>query len=144
MNIEGLGQYNLQSGVKASREASREAGFEDALRKAYDAGDKEKLREACIEFESIMLKTLYQKMKATVPKSDLLEESSARTIFQDMLDEELMNAGSRRGIGIADMMYRQLSAQMDRMYRAAPEEEKEADSGEMSSDQPNEVEAVEE
>ena len=34
-----------------------------------------------------------------------------------MLDDELMELASRRGMGISDMMYNQLSAKMDKTYK---------------------------
>lgn len=125
MKIEGFTQQYMQNVLDTQR-VSDASGFETALKKAYDEKDKQKLKEACIQFESIMLQTLYKQMKATIPKGGLFEESNARSIFQDMLDEELMHACSKRGVGIADMMYRQLSAQMDRTYIASSASSNEA------------------
>jgi Rod binding domain-containing protein len=34
-----------------------------------------------------------------------------------MLDDTLMDQASKRGMGISDMMYKQLSSKMDRTYR---------------------------
>lgn len=122
MKIEGLGQYNPQSSIETAKAVSQDSEFEAALKKAYDEGDKTKLKEVCTEFESLMLKNLYQQMKATVPKDDFIGDSNAQDIFQGMLDDELMNKSSERGVGIADMMYKQLSAQMDKTYKVAEEE----------------------
>lgn len=118
MKIDGLVQHQLQS-VYNNKEVSDDTGFEAALKKAYDEGDKEKLKDACMQFESILLQSLFKQMKATIPKGGLFEESNARSIFEDMLDEELMNGCSIRGVGIADMMYKRLSAQMDRTFTAS-------------------------
>lgn len=126
MKIEGLGQYNPQTAINASKQVSEEASFSSALQKAYDEQDKAKIKEVCVEFETIMLKSLYTQMKATVMKSDLTEESTAREIFQDMLDDELMKQGATKGIGIAEMMYKQITSRMDRMYKPAAAAEKEA------------------
>jgi Rod binding domain-containing protein len=38
-------------------------------------------------------------------------------MFEDMLDETLMERSSHRGVGLSDMMYKQLSAQMDKAYK---------------------------
>lgn len=124
MRIDGLSQQYLQN-VMSTRQLSDDGSFEAALQKAYDDGDKEKLKEACTQFESLMLQFLYKQMKATVPKGGLFEESSARSIFQDMLDEQLMDGCSKKGIGLADMMYKQLSAQMDRTYTVSNTAQKE-------------------
>lgn len=104
--------------AEAALASAQDKVFADVLQKAYDDGDKEKLKEVCSQFESIMLSMMYKGMKATVPESSFLEESNAREIFDDMLDEELMKRASNRGIGLADMLYKQLSKQMDRTYLA--------------------------
>lgn len=126
MKIEGLGQYNPQTTINAAKQASEEASFGAALQKAYDEQDKAKIKEVCVEFETIMLKNLYKQMKATVMKSDFTEESTAREMFQDMLDDELMKEGAIRGTGIAEMMYKQITARMDRIYKPVKASEKEA------------------
>mgnify|MGYP001205034932 FL=1 len=117
MKIEGFGQLNYTDQIKVNQAQTDATEFESVLKKAFDEGDKKKLKEACDEFEAIMLQMLYKQMKATVPEGGLTEKSSARAMFEDMLDEALMEKSSRRGIGISDMMYRQLSAQMDRIYK---------------------------
>ena len=139
MNIQGLGQYNPQSSIETSRAVSQGSEFEAALQKAYNDGDKTKLKEVCTEFETLLLKNLYQQMKATVPKDDFIGDSNAQNIFQDMLDDELMNKSSQRGVGIADMMYKQLSAQMDNTYKAAEEE---SGNDETTETTPNGAESV--
>ena len=117
MKIEGFGQLNYTDKIKANQAKTDATEFESVLKKAFDEGDKKKLKDACDEFESVMLQILYKQMKATVPESDFIEKSSARTMFEDMLDETLMEKGSHRGVGISDMMYKQLSAHMDRAYK---------------------------
>ncbi len=123
MKIEGFGQINAIDTTKVTKAQNEANDFESALQKAFDEGDKKKLREACNEFEGVMLKTLYKQMKATVPESDLLEKSSARSMFEDMLDEELMDVSSKRGMGISEMMYKQLSAKMDNTYKVESKDE---------------------
>ena len=47
-------------------------------------------------------------MRSAVPKSDFLDGGNAENIFTDMLDQEIGKITSKRGIGIADMVYEQL------------------------------------
>lgn len=118
MKIEGFGNVNPIDTAKVSKNEAQTGDFENALQKAFDEGDKKKLKEACNEFEGAMLKMLYKQMKSTVPDGGFIEKSNARGIFEDMLDEELMDKSSLRGMGISDMMYKQLSAKMDRTYKS--------------------------
>ena len=73
--------------------------------------EAQKLREACEGFEAMFLSMMYKQMRATVPESELFgKKSNALEIFEDMRDTELMNAAAKSGgIGIADMMYKQLT-----------------------------------
>lgn len=118
MKIEGFGQVNPIDTLKSTQAKTETADFENTLQKAFDEGDKEKLRKTCNEFEGVMLQMLYKQMKATVPDGGFIEKSNARGVFEDMLDENLMNQASERGMGISDMMYKQLSAQMDKTYKS--------------------------
>lgn len=81
--------------------------------KAAEKRDKE-LRKACEGFEAMFLNMMYRQMRATVPENTLFGESNAMKIFQDMRDDELMkNVAAGGGIGIADMMYKQLKPQVE-------------------------------
>ncbi|SHK54310.1 flagellar protein FlgJ [Selenomonas ruminantium] len=74
--------------------------------------DKE-LKEACEGFEAMFLNMMYRQMRATVPEDSLFGESHGQKIFQDMRDDELMKkVAAGGGIGIADMMYKQLKPQV--------------------------------
>lgn len=73
--------------------------------------DKE-LMEACKTFEGYFLQMMYKSMRNTVDTSgSFIQQSNAEKIFQDMLDEENSKkaAESGNGIGLAQMLYRQLS-----------------------------------
>ncbi len=115
MKIEGMGAVDMTNGINR-KQASEDQAFEEILKKAYSEGDKEKLQEVCKEFEGLFLQTMYKQMKKTVPESDFLPKSTGREIFEDMLDEEMMNNAKERGVGMADILYRQLSRNMDTMY----------------------------
>ena len=49
-----------------------------------------------------------RQMRAAIPKSDFLDGGNAENIFTDLLDQEIGKVVSKRGIGIADMVYTQL------------------------------------
>lgn len=126
MKIDGLGSYSVQNSIDTAKSAAQDNDFEAALKKAYDEGDKKKLKEACDEFEGVMLKMLYKQMKATIPKGGFLEESNAQGIFQEMLDDKLMDEASTRSVGVSGMLYKQLSEKMDRTWKVNQSGEDEA------------------
>ncbi|MBD5607883.1 MAG: peptidase M23 [Desulfovibrio sp.] len=71
-----------------------------------------KLREACEGFESIFIQKMWQEMRNAVPKGGLLQGREER-FWQDMYDQELAKSMTKAGgIGLADMMYEQLSANL--------------------------------
>ncbi len=68
-----------------------------------------RLRDACEGFESIFIQKMWQQMRATLPKEGLLK-SRDEAYWQDMYDQELAKSmTSAGGIGLADMMFEQLS-----------------------------------
>lgn len=87
----------------------------DVLKAAKAAEKRDKdLKKACEGFEAMFLNMMYRQMRATVPEDTLFGESNALKIFQDMRDDELMkNVAAGGGIGIADMMYKQLKPQVE-------------------------------
>ena len=87
----------------------------EALKAAKAAEKRDKdLKKACEGFEAMFLNMMYRQMRATVPEDTLFGESNALKIFQDMRDDERMkNVAAGGGIGIADMMYKQLKPQVE-------------------------------
>lgn len=121
MRIGGIGTSNIQDSVTL-KQVNEEQSFEEVLKKAYTDGDKEKLMEACKDFEGILMGIMFRQMKKTIPESKFFPKSYAREIFEDMLDEELVNNAKGTGLGIADILYKQLSANLDKMYKISDKE----------------------
>lgn len=87
---------------------------------AVSKRDKE-LKDACKGFEAMFLSMMYKEMRATVPENTLFGESNGQKIFMDMRDSELMkNVAESGGLGLADLMYRQLSPQIKAQEQAVP------------------------
>jgi flagellar protein FlgJ len=102
-----MAQLQIQ---RQSGEAKSEVNFQAALDNAMENKDKEQLRKACIEFESYFVHMMFKEMRKSVDSSSgIFPKGQAETIFQDMLDEEVAKAiANGRGIGLADMMFRQM------------------------------------
>lgn len=91
----------------------------DALKKRLGdtATKEEKLRESCEGFEAIFLQKMWEQMRKTVPKEGYLH-SKDEEMYQSLFDIELCKkmAGAG-GIGLADMLYEQLSQQLENTGR---------------------------
>lgn len=88
-------------------------------RKLSPEAREKKLREACEGFESVFIQKMWQEMRNTIPKSGLMHGKEER-FWQDMYDQELSKSmTSAGGIGLADMMYAQLSRNLVSASRSA-------------------------
>ncbi|RKY62932.1 MAG: hypothetical protein DRP95_00245 [Candidatus Latescibacterota bacterium] len=70
--------------------------------------DDVKLRKACQDFAAIFLHYLFKAMRGTVPKAGILKESLGEGMYRDMWAYEVAKLASRRGIGIGEVLYREL------------------------------------
>ena len=114
MNAEGKSFQATLDELKRKAETSavsEGAGYVPKNPMSKEELEAKKLHEACEGFEAMFLSMMYKQMRATVPESELFgKKSNAIKIFEDMRDTELMNAAAKSGgVGLADMMYKQLT-----------------------------------
>ena len=68
------------------------------------------LLNACQEFESLFVKQMLKAMNQTLAKDGMLDGGFAERVYEDMLlDEYSLKIAQTARLGIADMLYRQLS-----------------------------------
>ncbi len=72
--------------------------------------NKEKeLMQVAQKFEALLIHQMLKAMRATVHKSDMLDSFTLQQ-YESMMDEEIANEmAKQRGIGLADMLFYQLS-----------------------------------
>ena len=87
----------------------------DALRRQAKESPKEAVRQAATQFEALFMNMLMKSMRDSLPKEDVMGSESART-YTGMLDQQLAQKLSGKGLGLADMMVKQL----ERNQKAAP------------------------
>lgn len=109
MDVGSINSKNTFDTARSTSSKVTEDNFEKRLREAVAKGDESQLKEVCHQFESLFISMLFKQMKATVPKSDYLGNDTASDIYKSMLDDQLCEVASQRGIGLGDMMYKQLS-----------------------------------
>ena len=79
--------------------------------------EADKLKEICRQFEAVLLREILRNAQKTVIASDLTEESTARSIYQDLVTEQMADGISRSGaVGFA----RSLEAQFARQALTPP------------------------
>jgi flagellar protein FlgJ len=80
-----------------------------------DERQDKKLKEACKDFEALFMSSLLKAMRKTVQKTNLFGSDSGEETFQEMMDAEVSKSAAKTSsMGIADLMYRQLTDEMAR------------------------------
>lgn len=70
-----------------------------------------RLKEACIELESLFINYLLKEMRATIPKSGFISGGKAEEIYTSMLDSQLAKEmAARGGIGLSSLLCDQLGS----------------------------------
>lgn len=111
-----------QDMLKAHKDQEVEKNFEQLLEKAQANQDNEKLKEACMEMESYFIQQMYKVMRESTKLGEgIIPKGQHEEIFEDMLiEEQSKNATKAGGIGLADMLYKQLSREYaSQQYQAA-------------------------
>ncbi len=104
---------------------SPNAGYLDftsltALRGQAVTNERKALRKAAEQFEAHFLQETLKAMRQTIVKSELTESNTA-DLYEDLMDKEVAQQMARRGgVGLADMLERQLAR---RQTQAAPSTE---------------------
>jgi len=68
----------------------------------------EALRQAAQQFEAVFMNMLMKSMRESTPQDGMLDSDQTR-MYTSMLDQQLSQRMASRGIGLADVMVRQLS-----------------------------------
>lgn len=95
----------LETAIQAA-EQTEKLQQADLAKRREDA----KLKTACQEMEAVFLNIMLTQMRASVPKTNLMGGISQEEMMQSLLDTELTkNMAQAGGMGLANMLYRQLS-----------------------------------
>jgi flagellar protein FlgJ len=79
------------------------------LRAGAERNDPAVIREVAGQFEALFLQTLMKNMRNCELAEPLFGDSEQHDMYQDMMDQQLsMEMAGGRGIGLADMLVRQL------------------------------------
>jgi len=96
-------------------------GLKQRLAGDADQNQAKELRQACEKFEAVFISKLWQEMRKTVPKEGYLhgkQEEQYLSMFDRDFAEKMASSG---GIGLADMIYDQLSEKLKNTSRTTLE-----------------------
>jgi peptidoglycan hydrolase FlgJ len=83
------------------------------LKQSAKAGSPAALKEAATQFEAMFINMMMKSMREATPQEGMLDNQQSKT-FTTMLDQQLSQNLAKRGMGLADMLTRQLgTSQMD-------------------------------
>ncbi|MFZ2301264.1 MAG: flagellar assembly peptidoglycan hydrolase FlgJ [Gallionella sp.] len=83
----------------------------ERLRAQAKQSPDQALKEAAQQFESVFLNMMLKSMREATPQDGMLDSDQTR-MFTGMLDQQLAQSMASRGVGLADIMVRQLRGQM--------------------------------
>jgi len=101
-----------QDAANRAEMARQQQRLTDMKHRLAGKNNEQELRKACTDFESMFMGKLWEQMQNSIPKEGYLHsryEDQYMSMFNQELSKKLANSG---GIGIADMMYSQLSTQL--------------------------------
>lgn len=82
----------------------------ERLRAQAKQSPDQALKEAAQQFESVFLNMMLKSMREATPQDGMLDSDQTR-MFTGMLDQQLAQSMASRGVGLADIMVRQLRGQ---------------------------------
>lgn len=82
----------------------------NGLRQSAKAGSPAALKEAATQFEAMFINMMMKSMRDATPQEGLMDNQQTKT-FTTMLDQQMSQNLAKRGVGLADSLVRQLSAQ---------------------------------
>jgi flagellar protein FlgJ len=81
-----------------------------SLKSSAAAGSPAALRGAATQFEAMFINMMLKSMREATPQDGMTDSETTKT-FTGMLDGQLSQTMAKRGMGLADMLVRQMSSQ---------------------------------
>ncbi|ATQ75626.1 flagellar assembly peptidoglycan hydrolase FlgJ [Massilia violaceinigra] len=81
------------------------------LKQSAKAGSPEALKTASTQFEAMFINMMMKSMRDATPQGEGMLDSQQTKTFTTMLDQQMSQNLAKRGVGLADVLIRQLSTQ---------------------------------
>jgi len=99
-----------------------------SLRQSAKAGSPEALKTAATQFEAMFVNMMMKSMREATPQDGMMDSQQTK-MFTTMLDQQTSQNIAKKGIGLSDMLIRQLSKTADQKALAIGNEAGDASSG---------------
>jgi flagellar protein FlgJ len=96
--------------TNASSQLAIDAQSLDQLRAQAKRSPDEALKATAQQFESVFINMMLKSMREATPQDGMLDSEQTK-MYTSMLDQQLSQSMASRGIGLADIMVKQLSKQ---------------------------------
>jgi flagellar protein FlgJ len=83
-----------------------------SLKQSARAGSPEALKTASTQFEAMFVNMMLKSMREATPQDGMMDSQQSK-MFTTMLDQQTSQNIAKKGIGLSDMLVRQLSKQTD-------------------------------
>jgi len=99
-----------------------------SLRQSAKAGSPEALKTAATQFEAMFVNMMMKSMREATPQDGMMDSQQTK-MFTTMLDQQTSQNIAKKGIGLSDMLIRQLSKTADKQALAIGNEAGDTGSG---------------
>jgi len=82
------------------------------LKQSAKTGSPDAMRGAATQFEAMFINQMMKSMRDATPQEGVMDNQQTK-MFTSMLDQQMSQNMAKRGMGLADVLVRQLSAQTD-------------------------------
>ncbi|WP_137719216.1 flagellar assembly peptidoglycan hydrolase FlgJ [Methylobacillus flagellatus] len=93
----------------ATGQLAADAGSLEALKRSARSNAPEAIKATAVQFEAMFVNMMLKSMRDASPQDGVLDNEQTRT-FTSMLDQQLSQSMAKRGLGLADVLARQLGA----------------------------------
>jgi peptidoglycan hydrolase FlgJ len=100
----------------SSAQLAIDANSLDQLRAEAKRSPDHALKEAAKQFESVFLNMMLKSMREASPQDGLFDSEQTK-MFTGMLDQQLAQSMANRGLGLADIMVKQLGGRHSAVSR---------------------------
>jgi murein DD-endopeptidase MepM/ murein hydrolase activator NlpD len=108
---------NTSNQIPTSILTSSGSGLENKIHAAQSmtgAKQRSELKKAAQDFEAVFIAHMLKVMRETIEESGLMEGGFGKSIYTEMFDQEVsINLAKRGTLGIANLIYQKLAANMD-------------------------------